>query len=210
MRLIGAQTRGRAGLWKASVLSGTTVFGSGVRELRAAGAAGRLAPELRAALRHEPALLGRMARVLLDLHFPPSLHGDLCESVGLALELEPAEARELSGLTGPLSARVRRATDRRGRSRSPRPTRFSSRPSSTAGVSRAPRPWSSPPRKHPDRPRRPPRPRGVVSDSGSSGGSGSSGRLIRNRKKQTLLTTSCLSWNSAAQQRSAPRQAGRT
>jgi putative restriction endonuclease len=60
-----------------------------VRELRSTGAAGRLAPELRTALRREPALLGRLARILLDLHFPPSLHDELCEAVGLEWEWEP-------------------------------------------------------------------------------------------------------------------------
>lgn len=34
-----------------------------------------------------------MARLLLDLHFPPSLHGELCEAVGL--ELEPTETGHL-------------------------------------------------------------------------------------------------------------------
>ncbi len=76
------------GVWEVRTDHGPGSPGSGVRELRAAGAAGRLAPELWAALRREPSLLGRMARVLLDLHFPPSLHGEPRESVGL--ELEPA------------------------------------------------------------------------------------------------------------------------
>jgi len=93
------------GVWEVRMDRGPGSPGSGVRELRAAG---RLAPELRAALRREPELLGRMARVLLDLHFPPSLHGDLCEAVGL--ELEPAE-------TGQLSAAVRRRRDPRMRER---------------------------------------------------------------------------------------------
>lgn len=78
------------GVWEVRTDRGPGSPGSGVRELRAVGAAGRLAPELRAALRREPSLLGRMARVLLDLNFPPSLHGDLCEAVGL--ELEPTES----------------------------------------------------------------------------------------------------------------------
>ncbi|MFF4531344.1 phosphorothioated DNA-binding restriction endonuclease [Streptomyces sp. NPDC001407] len=76
------------GVWEVRTDRGPGSPGTGVRELRAVGARGRLAPDLRAALRREPSLLGRMARVLLDLHFPPSLHGDLCEAVGL--ELEPA------------------------------------------------------------------------------------------------------------------------
>ncbi|MFI1183418.1 phosphorothioated DNA-binding restriction endonuclease [Streptomyces sp. NPDC020799] len=76
------------GVWEVRTDRGPGSPGTGVRELRAVGARGRLGPDLRAALRREPSLLGRMARVLLDLHFPPSLHGDLCEAVGL--ELEPA------------------------------------------------------------------------------------------------------------------------
>jgi putative restriction endonuclease len=93
------------GVWEVRTDRGPGSPGSGVRELRAAGAAGRLAPALRAALRREPSLLGRVARLLLDLNFPPSLHGELCEAVGLELEL--AE-------TGHPSA-VRRQRDRRMR-----------------------------------------------------------------------------------------------
>ncbi|MGW0885077.1 phosphorothioated DNA-binding restriction endonuclease [Streptomyces sp. NPDC002671] len=93
------------GVWEVRTDRGPGSPGSSVRELRAVGTAGRLAPEPRAALRREPSLLGRMARVLLDLHFPPSLHGDLCEAVGL--ELEPTE-------TGQLPA-VRRRRDPRMR-----------------------------------------------------------------------------------------------
>jgi putative restriction endonuclease len=79
------------GVWEVRTDRGAGSPGSGVLELRAAGAAGRLVPELRAALRRERSLLGRMARVLLDLHFPPSLHGELCEAVGLELELAETE-----------------------------------------------------------------------------------------------------------------------
>ncbi|MFE2377329.1 phosphorothioated DNA-binding restriction endonuclease [Streptomyces sp. NPDC059398] len=82
------------GVWEVRSDRGSGSPGTGVRELRAAGAAGRLAPELRAALRRDPSLLGRMARVLLDLNFPPSLHTELCEAVGL--ELEPAEIGQLT------------------------------------------------------------------------------------------------------------------
>lgn len=98
------------GVWEVRTERGPGSPGTGVLELRAVGAAGRLTPELRAALRREPSLLGRMARVLLDLNFPPSLHSDLCESVGLdlELELEPVE-------TGQLSAVVRRRRDPRMR-----------------------------------------------------------------------------------------------
>ncbi|MEU5086112.1 phosphorothioated DNA-binding restriction endonuclease [Streptomyces sp. NPDC021356] len=71
------------GVWEVRTDRGTGSPGTGVRELRASGATGRLAPDLRTALRHEPSLLARMARTLLDQHFPPSLHQDLCDAVGL-------------------------------------------------------------------------------------------------------------------------------
>ncbi|MBB1255174.1 phosphorothioated DNA-binding restriction endonuclease [Streptomyces alkaliterrae] len=95
------------GVWEVRTDRGPGSPGSGVRELRAAGAAGRLTSELRTALRREPSLLDRMARLLLDRHFPPSLHGELCEAVGL--ELEPAE----TGRASP----ARRRRDRRMRER---------------------------------------------------------------------------------------------
>ncbi|MFC0601852.1 phosphorothioated DNA-binding restriction endonuclease [Streptomyces palmae] len=93
------------GVWEVRTRHGAGSPGTGVRELRETGAAGRLVPELRAALRREPSLLGRMAQVLLDLNFPPSLHGELCEAVGL--ELEPARTERLSP--------ARRQRDRRMR-----------------------------------------------------------------------------------------------
>ncbi|WP_406382390.1 phosphorothioated DNA-binding restriction endonuclease [Streptomyces sp. NBC_01618] len=93
------------GVWEVRTDGGPGSPGSGVRELRAVGAAGRLTPELRAALRREPSLLGRMARVLLDLNFPPSLHGDLCEAVGL--ELEPTETEQFSAVRRRRDPRMR-------------------------------------------------------------------------------------------------------
>jgi len=93
------------GVWEVRTDRGPGSPGSGVRELREIGAAGRLTPELRAALRREPWLLGRMARVLLDLNFPPSLHGDLCEAVGL--ELEPTESEQFSAVRGRRDPRMR-------------------------------------------------------------------------------------------------------
>ncbi|WP_200258123.1 phosphorothioated DNA-binding restriction endonuclease [Streptomyces sp. HSG2] len=71
------------GVWEVRTRRGPGSPGTGVRELRATGAAGRLAPELRAALRREPSLAGRMASVLLDRHFPPSLHDELRDAIGL-------------------------------------------------------------------------------------------------------------------------------
>ncbi|MFE5186550.1 phosphorothioated DNA-binding restriction endonuclease [Streptomyces sp. NPDC056628] len=93
------------GVWEVRTDRGPGSPGSGVRELRAAGAAGRLAPELLAALRREPSLLGRMARVLLDLNFPASLHDELCEAVGL--ELEQAETAEVSAVRRRRDPRMR-------------------------------------------------------------------------------------------------------
>ncbi|MGW7239806.1 phosphorothioated DNA-binding restriction endonuclease [Streptomyces sp. NPDC054804] len=93
------------GVWEVRTDRGPGSPGSGVRELREIGAAGRLTPELRAALRREPSLLGRMARVLLDLNFPPSLHGDLCEAVGL--DLEPTESEQFSAVRGRRDPRMR-------------------------------------------------------------------------------------------------------
>ncbi|MEU2288996.1 phosphorothioated DNA-binding restriction endonuclease [Streptomyces sp. NPDC013178] len=93
------------GVWEVRTDRGHGSPGSGVRDLRATGATGRLAPELRVSLRREPQLLGRIARLLLDLHFPPSLHGELCEAVGL--DLEPMENERLTT--------VRRQRDRRMR-----------------------------------------------------------------------------------------------
>ncbi|MFF8596640.1 phosphorothioated DNA-binding restriction endonuclease [Streptomyces sp. NPDC015220] len=103
------------GVWEVRTDRGDGSPGTGVRELRATGAAGRLAPELRAALRREPPLLSRIARLLLDLHFPPSLHGELCEAVGL--ELDPEAEPAGTDLAGPAerSPAARRQRDRRMR-----------------------------------------------------------------------------------------------
>lgn len=93
------------GVWEVRTDRGHGSPGSGVRELRETGATGRLAPDLREALRREPELLARIARLLLDLHFPPSLHGELCEAVGL--QPAPVEAERFSA--------ARRRRDRRMR-----------------------------------------------------------------------------------------------
>jgi putative restriction endonuclease len=93
------------GVWEVHTDHGPGSPGSGVRDLRETGATGRLAAGFRATLRREPQLLGQIARLLLDRHFPPSLHGELCEVLGL--ELEPAETEQLSA--------ARRQRDRRMR-----------------------------------------------------------------------------------------------
>lgn len=103
------------GVWEVRTARGPGSPGTGVRELRAAGAAGRLAPELRAALRREPSLLGRMAGTLLDLNFPPSLHDELREAVGLGPEhLGPEQLGPEPTGAEPLPA-LRRQRDRRMR-----------------------------------------------------------------------------------------------
>ncbi|OKI99239.1 phosphorothioated DNA-binding restriction endonuclease [Kitasatospora sp. CB01950] len=97
------------GVWEVRTDRGEGSPGAGIGVLRSSGAAGRLAPGLRAALRREPSLLGRLVRVLLDTHFPPSLHQELCEAVGL--DLEGAE----TGTVGGAGAAARRQRDRRMR-----------------------------------------------------------------------------------------------
>jgi putative restriction endonuclease len=94
------------GVWEVRTDRGQGSPGSGVRDLRQTGATGRLAPELRTALDSEPELLAQIAQLLLDLHFPPSLHGELREAVGL--EPEPTQ-------TGQLPSVQRRQRDRRMR-----------------------------------------------------------------------------------------------
>ncbi|MFF2813826.1 phosphorothioated DNA-binding restriction endonuclease [Streptomyces sp. NPDC058000] len=97
------------GVWEVRTDQGPGSPGSGVGLLRSSGATGRLAPGLRAALAKESSLLGRLTRVLLDTHFPPSLHMDLCEAVGLDLELAESESVHGAG------AAARRQRDRRMR-----------------------------------------------------------------------------------------------
>ncbi|MBT2420761.1 HNH endonuclease [Streptomyces sp. ISL-22] len=82
------------GVWEVRTDRGPGSPGSGLRDLRESGATGRLAPGLRQSLGSEPELLHRIARSLLDLHFPPSLHSELCEAVGL--DLDTAETIHLS------------------------------------------------------------------------------------------------------------------
>ncbi len=93
------------GVWEVRTDRGPGSPGSGLRDLRASGATGRLAPDLGHALRREPELLHRITRSLLDLHFPPSLHSEACEAV--SLDPEPTEIRQLPA--------ARRQRDRRMR-----------------------------------------------------------------------------------------------
>ncbi|MFF4379959.1 phosphorothioated DNA-binding restriction endonuclease [Kitasatospora sp. NPDC001547] len=97
------------GVWEVRTDRGPGSPGSGIGVLRSSGATGRLAPALRESLAEDPALLGRMARVLLDVNFPSSLHTELCEAVGLDLE------RAETVLAGGADTAARRQRDRRMR-----------------------------------------------------------------------------------------------
>ncbi|MDT0380205.1 HNH endonuclease [Streptomyces sp. DSM 42041] len=72
------------GVWEVRTDGGQGSPGTGVGALRESGATGRLAPGLRQALADDAGLADRLAAVLLDLHFPPSLHEELLDAVGLA------------------------------------------------------------------------------------------------------------------------------
>lgn len=73
-------------IWQVETAAGGPSPGPELRRLRAEDARGRLHPDLVEALTGDPALLGRIARAVLDADFAPSLHGDICEEVGLDLE----------------------------------------------------------------------------------------------------------------------------
>lgn len=74
------------GVWEVHTADGGGSPGPSRPALLSSGATGRLAPGLRTALATDPALLGGLARLLLDSHFPESLHPDICLAVGLDLD----------------------------------------------------------------------------------------------------------------------------
>ncbi|HUK71192.1 MAG TPA: HNH endonuclease [Streptosporangiaceae bacterium] len=74
------------GLWTVTTAGGGGSPGDSPTALRSQQAAGRLVPDLAWSLRADPQLLPKLAHVLLDTNFPPSLHEDLCAAVGLDLE----------------------------------------------------------------------------------------------------------------------------
>ncbi|MFD5031421.1 phosphorothioated DNA-binding restriction endonuclease [Streptomyces sp. NPDC058220] len=74
------------GFWHVSTEDGGASPGPGLGRLRATGATGSLSPELRADLDADPGLLARMARLLLDTNFAPSLHADIRADTGLDIE----------------------------------------------------------------------------------------------------------------------------
>jgi putative restriction endonuclease len=78
----------RDGLWE---LGGTQGLASpdaiappGLREMRA-GVTGRFSADVRDALEANSALIDRVAHAVLNEHFPPSLHQDIADAVGLDL-----------------------------------------------------------------------------------------------------------------------------
>jgi putative restriction endonuclease len=62
------------------------------KQLREAGAVGQFTQPLREGLNRNPTLVSTIARTLLDAHFPPTLHEDILDAVGLDLEA-PSPAR---------------------------------------------------------------------------------------------------------------------
>ncbi|MFI1013802.1 phosphorothioated DNA-binding restriction endonuclease [Streptomyces sp. NPDC020965] len=97
-------------VWEVRTADGAGSPGTGVRVLRDSGAEGRLAVGLREALGVDPWLLGRLSQLLLDIHFPPSIHADIAAAVGLELELAGGTAL----VTRTVPER-RRAAELRGR-----------------------------------------------------------------------------------------------
>ena len=74
------------GLWVVTTADGSESQDSPGR-LRAAGATGQLTEEFESALRSDPRLTALVARALLDASFEESLHADICQSLGLDLEM---------------------------------------------------------------------------------------------------------------------------
>jgi putative restriction endonuclease len=61
--------------------------------LLANAATGGFSEEVKAALRAAPALAGKIAGLLLERHFPETLHADILQAVGLDLTPQPAGGR---------------------------------------------------------------------------------------------------------------------
>ncbi|MFH8369746.1 phosphorothioated DNA-binding restriction endonuclease [Streptomyces sp. NPDC018031] len=97
------------GVWEVRTTAGPGSPGTTLTALRNSGAEGRLAPGLREQLRRDPALLGRLAQLLLDTHFPPGLHPDIAEAVGLDLAAADGAVRAIPGRDASGEARRRGA-----------------------------------------------------------------------------------------------------
>jgi putative restriction endonuclease len=81
------------GVWMVETVHGPGSPGSELGRLRASQATGRLHPDLLRALHDDSQLVSRLARLLLDANFEPSLHPDICALVGLDLESTETEVR---------------------------------------------------------------------------------------------------------------------
>ena len=65
-----------------------------VTSLREVDPTGHFPDGVEAVLRAHPALVGEVAHALLDAHFPPSLHDDILDAVGLDTEFAGATRRK--------------------------------------------------------------------------------------------------------------------
>jgi putative restriction endonuclease len=74
------------GLWVVTTAEDSGGSAASPGKLRDRQAAGQFAPDLAWSLRSEPELLPRLARILLDANFEPSLHEEICAEAGLDLE----------------------------------------------------------------------------------------------------------------------------
>ncbi|WP_159941423.1 MULTISPECIES: phosphorothioated DNA-binding restriction endonuclease [unclassified Nocardiopsis] len=77
------------GVWRVTTVDGEGSPGSGVTVLREKRAMGSLSADLDAALCADPGLAARIARVLLDDNFAPSLHAGIIALTGLRAAPEP-------------------------------------------------------------------------------------------------------------------------
>jgi putative restriction endonuclease len=73
------------GVWEVIRQHASIPGGDTIADLRKTGAAGRFPEPMRTAFDSDPRLIGRVARLLLDAHFPESLHQDILDAVGLSL-----------------------------------------------------------------------------------------------------------------------------
>src|ERR1039458_7420095 len=75
------------GLWVVGTPAGTGSPGPNLGNLRA-GAIGELAADFAGALEHDPRLFGFVVRAILDSNFPATMHEDILDATGIALESE--------------------------------------------------------------------------------------------------------------------------
>lgn len=98
-------------LWDVAAADGSALSSPDPDALRAVDAAGRLTPAFAKELLGDPALLGRVVRLLLDINFEPSLHAEICAVAGVHVEFADlmALAQQVDGAWPALG---REATDR--------------------------------------------------------------------------------------------------